>query len=222
MRIVSGLYKSRPIKAVPSKETRPTTDRVREAWASTLTSLTPCQELDGLTILDCFAGSGALGLELLSRGAKSCLFVERNKRALATLRTNIASLEIEHHKAIVCSADSLSPALLRCAESEEAFDIVVLDPPYALASEAISGLLQRLDEACLLKEGSLISYEHAAGRDLSTDILSLQRSEPTREASSCVKLELEAVKHKTYGTTSIDFYRCYHSLGTGSASMVSS
>ncbi|HEY8375642.1 MAG TPA: 16S rRNA (guanine(966)-N(2))-methyltransferase RsmD, partial [Nannocystis sp.] len=87
MRIIAGRWRGRRIEAPPGRDTRPTTDRVREAWMSALQP-----ELPGARVLDLFAGSGALGLEALSRGAEHATFVERSGRALRALRANLERL----------------------------------------------------------------------------------------------------------------------------------
>jgi len=126
VRIVAGLHGGRRIAAPPGDTTRPTSDRVREALFSML------GPLDGHAVLDLFAGSGALGLEALSRGASSALFVERDLRALTTLRANIAALGLSGTQAIVRAGDAGRLARDAVARAE-AYDLVFLDPPYRLA-----------------------------------------------------------------------------------------
>lgn len=121
MRIIAGLWRGRLIQAPPGVATRPTGDRVREAWMSMLQP-----SLHGARVLDLFAGSGGLGLECLSRGARHATFVERAVPALTTLRANIRSLGAEGHTTVV-RADALRYA----AELEPGkVDIVLADPPY--------------------------------------------------------------------------------------------
>ncbi len=121
MRIIAGRWRGHPIQAPPGRRTRPTTDRVREAWMSILQPLLP-----DARFLDLFAGSGGLGLEALSRGARHATFVERGGPALRTLRANIAKLGAEAETTVV-RTDALA-----FVESLErgAFDIAVADPPY--------------------------------------------------------------------------------------------
>src|SRR5215218_2705118 len=96
MRIVAGEWGGRRIQAPPGRGTRPTTDRVREAWMSTV-----APHLPGARVLDLFAGSGALGLEALSRGAASATFVEQDAKALASLRANLDALGAGEAAAVV-------------------------------------------------------------------------------------------------------------------------
>jgi len=143
MRVVAGSARGRRLQAPPGADTRPTLDRVREALFNALHSL---DAVEGAQVLDLFAGSGALGIEALSRGAGHCVFVERSRRALAVLEANLTSTGLLD-EADVVSGDAL--AQLRrwtseltsggsCApETERAgrFDLALLDPPYATSDD---------------------------------------------------------------------------------------
>ena len=122
MRVTGGQWSRRPIQAPPGRATRPTTDRVREALFSLLEARGAVLEARAL---DLFAGSGALGLDALSRGAASCTFVERHGPTLAVARRNAASLGAE---GAFVRADAL--AWLR--QGRDPFDLVLADPPYGL------------------------------------------------------------------------------------------
>ena len=120
MRIVGGQWRSRRIEPPPDERARPTTDRVREAWMSIL-----ADRLPGARVVDLFAGSGAMGLEALSRGAAACDFVELSPASLAALHRNIAALGAQNAR--VHRADALRYA----AKLEPlAFDVAFADPPY--------------------------------------------------------------------------------------------
>ena len=121
MRIIAGRWRGRRLEAPPGRETRPTSDRVREAWMSALQPYLP-----GARVLDLFAGSGALGLEALSRGAEHATFVERAGPALKVLRANVRSLEADALCEIV-RADALDFA---AGLGPGAYDIALADPPY--------------------------------------------------------------------------------------------
>ena len=127
MRIVAGSHGGRRLVAPPGNTTRPTSDRVREALFSML------GPLDGHEVLDLFAGSGALGLESLSRGARRAVLVERDRRALVALRTNVAALGFGDGRAVVRAGDAGRVAR-DAAAGAEAYDLVFLDPPYRLAA----------------------------------------------------------------------------------------
>ncbi len=125
MRIIAGALRGRKLEAPEGMATRPTADRVRETLFSMLASrLGP---FDGLRVADLFAGSGALGLEALSRGAAFACFVEQDHRALSAIRANIMALGVEDRsRLLACSALALPPA--------EPFDLIFADPPYAANS----------------------------------------------------------------------------------------
>ena len=123
MRIVAGRFGGRRLTAPKGTATRPTSDRVREALFSVL------GDVGGLTVLDLFAGSGALGIEALSRGAASAVFVERAAPALAALRENLTALAIE---AEVHRGDARAYAR-NAVRDGRAYDLVFLDPPYGEA-----------------------------------------------------------------------------------------
>ena len=132
MRIIAGRWRGHRLRPLKGKGVRPTTDRVREAWMSAMGG-----NLQGLSVLDLFAGSGALGLEALSRGASRVVFVERSRSSLRVLEANIEHLGASAEVTVVTDdvfkyVRSLSP---------DAFDIALADPPYA------TGDAERLVEA---------------------------------------------------------------------------
>ena len=132
MRIVAGTLGGRRLKAPAGRATRPTSDRVREALFSIL------GDLDGARVLDLFAGSGALGIEALSRGASAAVFVDTDPKALTAIKANLQALDIT---AKVHRRDAI--AYLNNA-GEAPFDLVFLDPPYSSASEMAGPLSERL------------------------------------------------------------------------------
>jgi 16S rRNA (guanine966-N2)-methyltransferase len=127
MRIVAGRLGGRRITAPPGTDTRPTSDRVREALFSAL------GPLDGERVLDLFAGSGALAIEALSRGAGSAVLVEKDARAAGVVQGNLDALGIPAEQARVRRRDALA-ALRDAREAGETYDLVFLDPPYRLAT----------------------------------------------------------------------------------------
>jgi len=127
MRIIAGRFKGKTIEAPQGRATRPTSDRVREALFNVLEHGAPEVDFEGLRVLDLFAGSGALGLEALSRGARFCLFVENAAAARATIRRNVEVLGLTGATKIWRrDATRLGPA-----GTLAAFDLVFCDPPYA-------------------------------------------------------------------------------------------
>lgn len=123
MRVIAGRLGGRRLKAPKGTATRPTSDRVREALFSIL------GDIEGANVLDLFAGTGALGIEALSRGARQAAFVERDASVVRILSANLEALEISQEAAEVRRTDAL--AALRSAQgSKETYDLVFIDPPY--------------------------------------------------------------------------------------------
>ena len=142
MRIIAGRWRGHTIRSPDTDRTRPTTDRVREAWMSMMQSAIP-----DARVLDLYAGSGGLGLETVSRGARHATFVEKSGRALRTIRSNIEKLGAEVETSVV-KGDALE-----FAEAMEPgrFDIVLADPPYGTgAAEALARLFLRRPFADML------------------------------------------------------------------------
>jgi 16S rRNA (guanine966-N2)-methyltransferase len=121
VRVVAGSYGGRRLVAPPGDETRPTSDRVREALFSVLGP-----SVGGARVLDLYAGSGALGIEALSRGAATAVFVDRAPAAIKAIRANLAALDIEAEVLLMAARTALRTATRR----GEAYDLVFLDPPY--------------------------------------------------------------------------------------------
>lgn len=130
MRIIAGEWKRRQLRAPAGDATRPTADRTRETLFSMLTSR--LGDFEGLAVADLFAGSGALGLEALSRGAASCLFVEQDAAAIRALRQNIAALRAQTR----CEVQAASVMALGPAKIPR--DLILLDPPYGTGAGAVA------------------------------------------------------------------------------------
>jgi 16S rRNA (guanine966-N2)-methyltransferase len=155
MRIVAGQWRGRRIQAPAGDRVRPTADRVREAWMSILADTVP-----GARVLDLYAGSGALGLEALSRGAESAAFVELNPPSLRALEANVAALGVAD-RVTIHRGDAL-----RFVQGLEqgAFDLALADPPYSRDDVArLVSLFRRTPFARIL------SVEHRAGERLDGD-----------------------------------------------------
>lgn len=129
MRIIAGEWRGRPLIAPRGDTTRPTADRTREALFSMLSSR--LGDFEGLAVADLFAGSGALGLEALSRGAATCLFVEQDRAALEALRANAAKLGLERPDIRAQSVLALGPA-------RDPLDLILMDPPYGTGAGAVA------------------------------------------------------------------------------------
>jgi len=149
MRIISGRWRGRPIVAPKGQSTRPTTDRAREALFSMLASR--LGSFEGIAVADLFAGTGALGLEALSRGAAHCTFVENDRAALAMLRQNVERLGAGERAAI------RAQPVQHAAPPPHPCDLVLMDPPYA--ADLVETALARIADAAWLAPGALVSVE---------------------------------------------------------------
>lgn len=158
MRVIAGSWKGRRIAAPPGRDTRPTSDRVREAIFSTVYSL--IGDLDGLRVADLYAGSGALGIEALSRGAESCVFVENDRRAVSVIRRNLEDLGVAPGVATVVTADVDSVSCRPQAAGPVA--LLLADPPYRIDAAAFRQVLEVMAAGGVLEVSALVVYEHAA------------------------------------------------------------
>ncbi len=147
MRVIAGRYGGRRLTAPPGAATRPTSDRVREALFSILGA-----RVEGARVLDLFAGSGALGIEALSRGAAEATFVDRAPAAIRALRANLEALGID---AEVVRADALA-ALRAARAAARQYDLVFLDPPYRHAARLAPALTEAID-GLVAPGGSVVS-----------------------------------------------------------------
>ncbi|MDQ3886558.1 MAG: 16S rRNA (guanine(966)-N(2))-methyltransferase RsmD [Actinomycetota bacterium] len=168
-RILAGQAGGRRI-AVPPRGTRPTSERVREAVFSALEAR---MDLDGARVLDLYAGSGAMGLEALSRGAGHARFVESDRRAVEVLRRNVAELGLSGVEVTVGAVE----AVLRTS-SREPYDLVLADPPYALGGTELTGVLAALLAGGWLVPGALMVVErsaHSAGLRWPTGVVTISQ-----------------------------------------------
>ena len=156
MRIIAGIHKGRKIIAPRSPEIRPTSDRVREALFSTLEARF---SLEGALVLDLFAGTGAVGIEALSRGAEYACFIDKSRDAIAAITKNVADIGVSVAADIIF-LDILSlgfPSKARSIVPRKPFNIIFADPPYGLVS--LSELLTITVDASLAQPGSVFVFE---------------------------------------------------------------
>lgn len=156
IRIIAGEWRGRKLKAPEGTATRPTADRVRETLFSMLTSR--LGTFEGLLVADLFAGSGALGLEALSRGARQAIFVEQDAAAIRALRTNIAALHAQSR------CDVRAASVLALGPAQQAPDLLLLDPPYHTGAGAVA--IDRLTRFGWIGPATWISLECAADEPL--------------------------------------------------------
>ena len=161
MRIVAGDWRGRKLVAPKGDLTRPTADRTRETLFSMLASR--LGTFEGLSVVDLFAGSGALGLEALSRGAGHCLFVEHEKPALDAIRTNIAALDARGRSTV--SAGSV----MALGPGKQPHDILLLDPPYGTGAANVA--LDRMIRLGWVGPASIIAVETAGTEDVEVKLL---------------------------------------------------
>jgi len=156
MRIIAGTFKGRKLHRPCEKNTRPTTDRTRESIFNILTVLLARQDrsFDELDVLDVFAGSGALGFEALSRGARSATFIERDKVACGVIDQNAKTLKIES-KAKVLLGDALSPP-----RATHSYDLLFLDPPYG--KNALTTSIQALSQKGWVARDAIVVMESSS------------------------------------------------------------
>jgi 16S rRNA (guanine966-N2)-methyltransferase len=177
MRVIAGALGGRRLVAPKGRDTRPTADRVREALFAALDSV------EGARVLDLYAGSGALAIEALSRGAKHAVLVEQSVHALRALRENLAALELDDR----CKVYRTSVERALHALRHERFDLVLVDPPYA-EIEAAARIVERLVRAGVCATEARIVLEHAA------------RSEAPRLTGA------ELTRTRRYGDSAISIY----------------
>jgi len=164
MRVITGKARGVQLKTPEGMATRPTTDRVKEALFSIIHF-----DIPGARVLDLFGGTGQLGIEALSRGAKSAVFVDAGEPACRLIRENLRRTKLEANARVVRS-DYLD-YLKRCREN---FDIILLDPPYA--EVFLENALKCIAEIDILQSGGIIVTERPLGKELPLEFEGLTRS----------------------------------------------
>jgi len=151
VRVIAGSHRGRPVRSVPDRGTRPTSDKVREAVFDVLGSLV---DVEGSAVVDLFAGSGAMGIEALSRGAASVVFVDSSPAAVRAVRANLADLDLGDR------AEVVRDDAVRFLARPRHFDLALCDPPYAF--DAWATLLERLDASlAVLESGDALTVPPA-------------------------------------------------------------
>jgi 16S rRNA (guanine966-N2)-methyltransferase len=171
MRVIAGLYRSRQLKSLDSAQLRPTSDRLREALFNVLAPRIP-----GACFLDLFAGTGAVGIEALSRGAEDVLFVENHAPTAKLVRNNLESLKIRKG-ATVLQMDShraLEKLKQRQKNGDFSYDFVFLDPPYAAADEYLR-IMTFLSTAPFVNATTVVIAEHTRKFELPEEFPPLER-----------------------------------------------
>jgi 16S rRNA (guanine966-N2)-methyltransferase len=154
MRVIAGQWRGRPLVAPKGDATRPTADRTREALFSMLASR--LGSFEGLAVADLFAGSGALGIEALSRGAATCLFVEQDRPAIDALKANLAKLGAK--------ADVRATSVLALGPAPAPLDLVMMDPPYGTGAGLVA--LDKLTRLGWIGPATWVSLETAKAEEV--------------------------------------------------------
>jgi len=180
LRVISGNLKGKRLFSPKGQELRPTSDRVKEAIFDILQD-----QFQGQNVLDLFAGTGALGIECLSRGASKAVFVEESPRSLSVLRRNIEECRLREQAEVL--GRKVQPALKILEARGEAFELIFLDPPYGKGEAR--RVLEVLSGSSILTPGTLVVAEHSVSEGIDS-IPSLQRTDLRK-----------------YGRTLVSFFR---------------
>lgn len=157
MRVISGVYKGRQLKAVPGKSTRPTTNKVKEALFQVIGPY-----FQGGAVMDLFAGSGSLGIEAMSRGLDQAIFVDKHPKAIHTINANVKAMKLEEQTEVF-KADAFR-SLNAVAKRGLQFELILLDPPYKTVN--YETYLNEIDQLHLLKKGGFVYCEHDVSEKL--------------------------------------------------------
>ena len=172
MRVITGKARGVALKAPNGMSTRPTADRVKEALFSIIQF-----EIPAAKVLDLFGGTGQLGIEALSRDAKSAVFVDAYREACALIRENLKRTKLDSQAKVICS--DYASFLRSC---NEMYDIIFLDPPYS--ETFLENSLKLISEIDILQSGGIIVTERPVGKELLCDFPSLSRSKDYKYSST--------------------------------------
>jgi 16S rRNA (guanine966-N2)-methyltransferase len=179
MRVIAGKYKGRKLETVPDNSVRPATDKVKGAIFNVLQSRV---NWNSAKVLDLYAGSGSVGIEALSRGAKNCIFVEKSRSALQFLKSNIETIGAESDANVVYGDVDMFIDSTRMK-----FEVVSADPPYAL--EALKNIPNKIFEKDLIAHEGYLIIEHPARYEFAQNSM------------------WEVTVQKVYGNTSVSFFQ---------------
>ncbi|MHB8170018.1 MAG: 16S rRNA (guanine(966)-N(2))-methyltransferase RsmD [Thermincolia bacterium] len=186
MRVITGRAKGRKLKAPKGMNTRPTSDRVKEALFNVLG-----EKVDNARFLDLFAGSGNVGIEALSRGAVEVVFVEQHPQALKVIRENLHLTGLQGHAQVI-SNDSIR-VLDSLGRQEAKFDLIFVDPPYLKGYE--NGVLEKVNHHRLLAEGGILIIESSKRDKLPGEVGEIELNRSQHYGDTC--LSYYQMKSKT-------------------------
>jgi len=180
MRVIAGEFRSRKLLSVPGMDTRPTPDRLRETLFNILNPILP-----GTVFVDAYAGTGAVGIEALSRGARHAVFIEKSKPALETLQQNIAALKLENRSRVI---RGLAPMHMASIPA----DIVFLDPPYESVRDYLASL-----ESLEASRPALTIVQHSSRHRLEDAYGPLRRTRLIRQGENALSFYKPQLELKT-------------------------
>ncbi len=175
MRIIAGKYRGRRLKSPPSLETRPTSDRLRETLFNIL-----APRIKGARFLDLCAGSGAVGIEALSRGAAHATFVDQSRRMCALIGVNLDEFGVDENEVEIVNSEA-SEFLRRVKKERPPFDIAFFDPPYESDYDVV---LERLGDGVLLATTGIVVVEHHKKKELTEKFGALHRYRTLKQGDS--------------------------------------
>ena len=184
-RVVTGRFRGAILQAPEGDKTRPTTDKVKEALFSIIQSDVPDSEF-----LDLFAGSGQIGIEALSRGARHVTLVERSGQAAAIISRNISKIKLDGSDEIRVHKKSVAQALELMGQAGEKFDIIFMDPPYRDVPQRLEEVTKLISDFKMLVDGGMLIAEHDKDCEIPEEINGLKR-----------------VRSCSYGITVITFFK---------------
>jgi 16S rRNA (guanine966-N2)-methyltransferase len=182
MRVIAGIYRSRILKSLKGLALRPTSDRLRETLFNVLGA-----GIQGSRFLDVFAGTGAVGIEALSRGARQVSFIENHAPSAALIRKNLAALKVHSSVTVIC-ADAirgLETLEAKVKAGEAAYDYIFIDPPYAATAD-YSRVLQKVGVSELLADRGIVTVEHRKTLDLPESFEALKRVRLLRQGDAAL------------------------------------
>ena len=178
MRVIAGTYRGRKLKTPPSLETRPTSDRLRETLFNIL-----APHIEGARFLDLCAGTGAVGIEALSRGAAHATFVDQSRKMCGLIEANLQSLGIRAEDFDLITAEASGFLRRNPKKQSSPFDLVFFDPPYAADYEAVLDLIAE-GASDLLSEAAVMVVEHYKKKDLPESFRGLRRDRIVKQGDS--------------------------------------
>jgi len=180
MRIIAGKFRGRKLKSPPSLQTRPTSDRLRETLFNILSP-----RMEGSRFLDLCAGTGAVGIEALSRGAAQVTFVDESRTMCALIKENVQALKIDDGEIEVVTAEATKFLTRHVKKGLQPFDLIYFDPPYAADYEAVLNYAGE-NAAVLLSKDGLMLVEHQKRRELLKEFGALERYRLLKQGDSCL------------------------------------